>query len=189
MKNKLIFLLLTGTLLMCSRVALAGAAGENYIGVQYASGDYTEDGISKSFAPGLMMARFGRFINSDFSIEARLGSGVRDDTQFLPEFGVSGLDARLELDAIFGAYARGHVNLTESASLYALLGASRVKGIADVPSFPGVTASDNKSGFSYGVGADIGLFDNVALNIEYMQYLKKSDYDLGAIALGVVVSF
>ena len=42
---------------------------------------------------------------------------------------------------------------------------------------------------SYGIGADIGIGNNVALNIEYMRYLDKSDYDLDAVAVGAVFSF
>ena len=39
------------------------------------------------------------------------------------------------------------------------------------------------------VGADFDISDNVILNLEYMQYLNRSNYDLSAIALGVTFSF
>ena len=42
---------------------------------------------------------------------------------------------------------------------------------------------------SYGVGADIGIDSNVALNIEYMRYHDKSGYDLDAVAVGAAFSF
>ena len=42
---------------------------------------------------------------------------------------------------------------------------------------------------SYGIGVDIGIGSNVALNIEYIRYLDKSEFDLDAVAVGAVFSF
>ena len=188
MKNKLIFIVLASPLLFVTQSTIAGTEGETYVGVQYAVGNYSEDGISEDFNPTALVGRLGRYVTPDFSIEGRLGLGLQDDTQFIPEFG-SGFDATLELDSIIGVYATGHFDVTESFSLYGLLGVSRVKGETSVPSFPGLKSTETNSGLSYGVGADVGIGKNVALNIEYIQYLDKSDFDLGAIAVGAVYSF
>jgi opacity protein-like surface antigen len=189
MKNKLIFITLASMLLFVTESAIAGSADETYIGVQYAVGNYDENGISEDFNPTVFVGRFGRYFTPNFSVEGRLGLGLQDDTQFLPEFGVGGMDATLELDSIIGVYATGHINLTESTSIYGLLGVSRVKGATSVPAIPGLKSTEDNSGLSYGIGADVGIGNNVALNIEYVQYLDKSDFDLGMLGLGVVFSF
>jgi len=189
MKYKLTFIILTSALMLFSKIAMADPLNQYYLGVQYAVVDYNEQGFSKSFSPSLLVGRFGKKINSNFSVEARMGLGVQDDTKFLPELGVSGLDASLELDSMVGLYATGHINFTESSSIYGVLGISRINGSAKVPQFPASKSSRCNNDGSYGIGADIGLGDNVALNIEYMQYLDKSDFDLGAIAVGVVLDF
>jgi opacity protein-like surface antigen len=49
--------------------------------------------------------------------------------------------------------------------------------------------SDDESSVSYGVGADVGIGKNIALNIEYMRYLDKSSYDFDMIGLGASYSF
>jgi len=188
MKNKLIFIALVSTLLLVTRTGIAGKEGETYAGLQYAYGNYDEDGISQTFNPTLLVGRFGLYFMPNFSIEGRLGLGLQDDTQFLPELG-SGFDATLELDRMIGLYATGHMNVTESFSIYGVLGASKVKGTASAPGFPGLESTEDNSSVSYGIGADVGIGSNVAFNIEYMQYLDKSDFDLGAIGLGVVFSF
>ena len=38
-------------------------------------------------------------------------------------------------------------------------------------------------------GIDIGISNNVALNLEYMQYTDKSDFDVSALAAGVKFGF
>ncbi len=188
MKNNLISLALASSLLLATGAGTAGTEGENYVGAQYAVSYYNEDGISKEFSPTLVIARLGRFFTPNFAIEGRLGFGLQDDTQFLAEFG-SGYDATVELERVVGLYATGHINLTESASIYGVLGASKVKGTTSVPSFAGLEASGDESSVSYGIGADIGIGSNVALNIEYIRYLDKSEFDLDAVAVGVVFSF
>ena len=188
MKNKLIFLALASSLLLVTRAGIAGTEGETYAGIQYAYGDYNEDGISKTFKPTLLIGRVGQFFTPNFSIEGRLGFGMQDDTQYLPEFG-SGYDATLKLDNLFGLYGTGHFNLTESSSIYGVLGVSQVSGTASVPSFPGLESSEDNSSVSYGIGADIGLGSKASLNIEYIRYLDKPDFTLDAISVGAGYRF
>lgn len=189
MKSKLKMIALASMLVLFSGEGIAGSEGGTYIGVQYGIGDYNEDGISKSFNPTALIGRFGYFFHSSFSIEGRLGLGLNDDKQFLPEFGVGGLDAELELDSIMGIYGTGHYDLTESSSIYGVLGVSRVKGTTSVPAFPAALATEEENSVSYGIGADIGVGRNIALNIEYIRYLDKSSFDLDALGIGAVFSF
>jgi len=187
MKNKLLFIVLAGMLLSVTKTAIAGSESESYLGVQYGVGIYEEDDISEDFKPTALIVRLGWNFMPDFSIEGRFGVGMQDDTQSLSEF--SGLDATLELDSIYGVYGTGRLKLTESLSIYGVLGASRVKGTANLSDYPEIKVTESNSGVSYGVGADFAVGSDVALNIEYMQYLDKPDYDFGAIALGVVFNY
>ena len=189
MKTKLVNIVLTIALLSVAGTGVAESEDKNYLGVQYGVGDYSEDGISRSFNPTAYMIRVGRYFSSDFSIEGRLGAGLEEDTQFLPEFGASGLDASLELDSIMGVYGLWHIDLSESSAIYGILGASKVKGTVSLPKLPASKSSDSETGFSYGIGVDIGFSGKVALNIEYLIYLDKSRVELSAIVLGVTTNF
>lgn len=187
MKNKLLFIVLAGMLLTVTKTAIADSESNNYIGVQYGVGMYEEDGISEEFRPTALIARLGWNFMPGFSIEGRLGVGLQEDTQSLPEFG--GLDAELELDSIYGIYGTARLKLNDSFSMYGVLGASQVKGTASLSDYPTEKQTETNSGVSYGVGADFAVGNDVAVNIEYMQYLDKPDYEIGAIALGVVFSY
>ena len=186
MKNKLISVALASALMFGTQAGMAASSDEYYFGIQYAAGEYDEDGISKSFSPDAFVMRLGGYFNPNFSVEGRLGTGSGDDTQFLPEFGVS---FTLDLDTIMGVYAVGHLDLSESSSIYALLGVTQIEGKAHSSGIPRVSDSSTNSSSSYGVGADFDISDNVILNLEYMQYLNRSNFDLSAIALGVTFSF
>ena len=187
MKKNLVSLALASTLMLLTGTSIGGTEGETYVGAQYAVSEYNEDGISEEFEPTFWLLRVGRFFTPNLAIEGRLGSGLDDDTQSVPELG--GNDGTLEIEDILGIYAIGHLNLTESASIYGVLGASKVEGTASVPSFPGLESTEDNSSISFGVGADFGIGSNVTLNIEYLRYLDDSDYDLDAFAVGAVYSF
>ena len=188
MKNKQSLLLAT-TLMFVSGTGLADSASKHYVGIQYGVAGYDEEGISEVFKPTAVMLRLGHAFNSNFSVEARLGTGLDDETQFVPELGVSGIDATLELDTIAAIYAVGRTSLTESLSVYGLLGASRVEATATVSGFPAATNSSSETSFSYGVGVEVGISSSLGLNLEYTQYLDKSDADLGIIAVGLKYGF
>jgi len=187
MKNKLIFIALAGSLFLVTGTGVAGTEGEYYFGLQYAEGDYEEDGISETFNPTLLVGRFGRFLTPNFSIEGRLGFDQDDDTQNLPELG--NRDATLELERLYGLYGTGHINITESSSIYGVLGFSEVKGTASIPSIPGLESTEENSSVSYGIGADIGIGSSWALNIEYIRYLDDDDFDLDVTNVGATFRF
>jgi len=185
MNKTIISSVIVAAMLSTSNV-LAGQAGSMYGGIQYAIATYSEDGMSEEIEPTALVGRLGKNINDNFSIEGRLGIGLQDDT-----VNIGGIaDVKLEIDSVIGVYGVGHVNLNESSSIYGLLGLSRVEGTISLPDFPSAgSESDDETGLSFGVGADIGIGNNVALNIEYVQYLNKSDFDVSALAFGVKFGF
>ncbi len=189
MNNKLIPIMLASTLMLLSEVGIADSEGKSYFGVQYAIGNYSEKNISEDFKPTALVGRFGYFFHPSYSIEGRIGTGLQEDTQFLPEFGVGGLDATFDLDSIMGVYGRGHINLTKSSSLYGVLGVTKVEATVSVPGLPAAELTSDESGVSYGIGADIAVSKSFLLNIEYMRYLDKDNLDLGVAGAGVTINF
>jgi len=189
MSNKPILMILASTLLFIMGTGIASSEDKSYFGIQYGAGDYSEKGISKNFNPTALIGRFGYYLRPGLSIEGRLGFGIEDDTQFVPEFGTSGLDASLKLDSIMGVYGRGSINLAGSSSLYGVLGISRVEATASVAAFPAADTTDDEVSVSYGIGADIGISKNFILNIEYMKYLDKDNLDLGVAGIGATYNF
>ena len=186
MKSKLIVLALAASLLLLTRTATAGSEGEYYFGLQYGVGDYDEDGISETYNPTLLTARLGGYLTPNFAIEGRLGSGMEDDTHKLPEFGNNNFS--LELDSMLGVYGTGHFNLSETSSIYGVLGVSQVEGTASLPDFS-LESSEDNSGISYGIGVDIGFGSSWALNIEYMRYLDEDDFNLDLGSIGATYRF
>lgn len=189
MKNKLVYITLACSLLMFNHLAIAQPYGDYYAGAQYAQGDYNEKGLSANFEPSMVVGRFGKFFNPHVAVEARLGMGLDEDTQFIPEQGLAGIDGTLELNSLIGIFLTGHLNLTDSSSVYAIVGTSRAEAEASAPAFPADSSTDTESDLSYGAGANIGILNNIALNIEYMQYFDADYFDLSTVAVGVLVRF
>jgi hypothetical protein len=189
MKNKLTLILLASLPIFINASAVADPLDKNYVGIQYGIGRYTEKDISKDFYPTALVLRLGHYFQPNFSFEGRFAKGLNHDEQFLSEFGPSGLNARFKIDTIIGLYGTGHINLSKAASLYGILGFSSVEATASVPEFSAASSSETNTSISYGIGADIVVFRNSAINIEYMQYLIKSDFGLGIIGLGASTRF
>lgn len=181
MKYKILPTIIVATTLSTSGNVIANSAGDTYLGIQYAIGDYSEPDIP-DFSPTALVGRFGGFVHPNFAFEGRFGIGIKDDTQ-----NVFGFDTTLELDTLVGLYGVGHLYITESSSVYGLIGFSGVDGAVTVAGSPD-SESDSETDLSYGVGANIGITKNIGLNAEYISYISK-DFDLNAIGFGVVIGF
>ena len=187
MKSKLILIALAGSLFLLAEAGTADNEGKYYVGLQQGFGDYDEDGISETYNPTLLMARLGGYLTPNFTIEGRLGSGLKDDTHKLPEFGNNNFS--LELDSLLGVYGTGHFNLSEKSSVYGVLGGSKVEGTSSLPDFTSLESSEDNSGISYGIGVDIGFGSSWILNIEYMRYLDDDNFNLDVGSIGVAYRF
>jgi outer membrane immunogenic protein len=170
--------------------AFAGLTEGAYAGVQYASFDFSFEDVSEDFSPTGLIGRAGSNINQYFSIEGRLGIGLSDDALTVSD-GVNTASVSIEVDTLIGIYGVGHVPLGKSSSIYALVGLTQVDATrsAAMTGSASASLSDDESDLSYGIGADIGILYNLWINVEYVQYLDKSDFDLSAIALGVKFGF
>jgi hypothetical protein len=178
MKNTIVMVGIASALAVVSNGAHARDVGTNYAGAQYAITTYSEDGISEEPNPTALVGRLGRFFHTNFSLEGRLGIGLQDDT-----VNVFGVDVTMELDSLIGVYGLGHINITETSSVYGLIGFTQAEATLSAPGFG--SESDDESDLSLGIGADIGIGNAASVNIEYAQYLSKSDFDFTAISFGV----
>lgn len=170
--------------------AFAGLTPGAYAGIQYAIADFSFEDVSEDFSPTGLIGRAGSNLNRYFSIEGRLGLGLSDDTVTVTD-ATTNASVSIELDTLIGLYGVGHVPLGKSSSVYALVGLTQIDATASA-SVTGIgfaSLSDDESDFSYGIGADIGILYNLWVNVEYVQYLDKSDLDVSAIALGLKFGF
>ena len=92
--------------------------------------------------------------------------------------------------SVVGLFAKPNYNVGP-VNLYGLVGFAQSK-----MEFGGGAASETESGVAYGVGAQYPFTKNISGSIDYVQYLKKSDFGgLGidvtnsAISVGVLYTF
>lgn len=150
-----------------------------YIGVNYASVDYEETGFP-TVSPTAIAFRIGNELNKNVAVEARLGTGLSDDTVT-----VSGVGIAVEVDNFFGAYVRGILPLGR-ISPYGLIGYTKGEVTARVGN---ISVSDDDSDFSYGLGADFNLNKTSAINVEWAKLFSGADFDVYALSVGYKYSF
>lgn len=149
-------------------------AQELYIGGNLAlldAGSGGED-VSLDTAYG----RFGAFFNENFSLEGRLGIGVRDDS-----INVFGFERDVSLEYLFSVMGRAGFELSDVVYPYFALGYSQAE--VDVEGFN----TDSESDVSYGLGADFSITDTLSINVEYTNYIDKNDVELDGFTVGAVL--
>ena len=164
--------------------AFAGLTPGAYAGIQYAIADLSFGGVPEDFSPTALVGRVGSNLNQYVSIEGRLGIGLSED-EVTATVGSAATSVSVEIDTLIGLYGVGRLPLGKSSSLYALAGFTQV----DATASGSASLSDDESDLSYGVGADIGIGYNLWVNVEYVQYLDKSDMEVSAIAVGMRFGF
>ena len=170
--------------------AFAGLTPGGYAGIQFASTDFSFEGVPQEFSPTALIGRAGSNLNQYVSIEGRLGIGLSDDTVTATD-GVNTASVSIDIDTLIGLYGVGRLPLGKTSSLYALVGFTQVDATASASAtgLGSASFSDDESDLSYGVGADIGIRYNLWVNVEYVQYLDKSDIEVSAIAVGMRFGF
>ncbi|MDX5333632.1 MAG: porin family protein [Gammaproteobacteria bacterium] len=163
-----------------TNVLAAGSAGDNYVGVGYAFLTYDESGVPEADL-GALTGRFGHFFTDNLAVEGRIGFGVADDT-----VNVLGVDVDVELDNFMGVYGMAHLPVSNSASVYGMLGFTRGELTA---SAGGASFTETDTGLSFGVGVDFSLNETLSLNAEYARYLDESAYDVNGFAIGASFKF
>lgn len=185
MKNIITSIVIAGSVALTTNYAIADSDDGVYVGVQYAVGNFTMEGIPAEFNPNVVVTRFGKFHNDNFALEARMGFSAKDSTK-----SISGADVTVNMDPFIGGYGIGHINLSETSSVYGLVGVTYAQATAR-RSDSGLSVSDRDNGLSIGVGGDVEVGNNIALNIEYVSYLNNNSdgFDFNALGFGIMLSY
>ena len=155
------------------------SVGRYYGGIQASSID---DGSGDNSVL-TWVGRLGKNINKNFSFEGRLGlSTDTSETYPYPNW-----DKSLGVDKLFGVYGVGHSNISESISVYGLIGYTRVDATVSV--YGSGTESVDDYDLSFGLGLDMAIGGYWTINIEYIQYLSNSEFDINATAIGATYYF
>ena len=188
MKTNHISMMIVGFVLLVSNSVSAEGTDDFYAGLQYGASNITLQGVSGDYNPGLVMGRFGKFQNDSFALEARMGFGMESDTQSLSG---STDNVILDMGPLIGVYGVGHFDIGSIASIYGLVGVSYAHSntFLETPTSRSYPESQKDNGLSIGVGADIGVWKNIGINLEYVSYINNSDFDISALGIGVIIGY
>jgi opacity protein-like surface antigen len=145
-----------------------------YVGASIGLLKYEESGLP-SVSPGVLLVRAGVPLTSFLAIEARLGTGISGDQTD---------GASVSAGTFGGAYAKGSLALTPDFSIYG------VAGLAVTNLHRNFLDGDTtNTGLSAGLGGDLTLMRNLALNVEWTYLPGGSDaghgYDSNLFSVGV----
>ena len=142
---------------------------------------------------GSRIQGIGYGVTDNFAVEGRIGFGISDDSD-TETSGNASADFSFEIDHIAAAYGVVDVPVTDTLSLYGLLGIASVD--VDLKATrPGIKTSESSSetNFSYGVGAEVIFTEGFSGYVEHVQYFDENengfDYELTGITLGAKYSF
>ena len=148
----------------------------------YGVADYEDDLVSGLDPTGVAI-RFVPATDRWFGYEGRIGLGISEGKDNVDTL-TGTVEVEVDVHTIVGLYLNAHTNISDTFLVYGLAGFSWVRYSLE---FDDTTLQDteDESGFTYGFGIDIGSHKSLTLNLEFMQYLDKSDFDLSVVSLGI----
>lgn len=175
---------LSMSLLGMNSLAFAGQ-GANYFGIYGSYSGFRQDAVGGVSVPKYGMwgggLKYGRDFTRHFAGEVHLLFPSSDTNDF------GGNPVSLDVNYALSVFARGNLLFdNDRVQLYGLLGLTHAKGSA---SGSGIALNGRKTGVSYGVGVELYGNASTAVNLEWIQLLKKSDFDYQTINLGFVHHF
>ena len=180
MSNKNILVSIALVTFSTPLACFAATPGNAYFGAQYSQITYKEDGV-EDLNPSALIGRLGLNMSEYLSLEGRIGFGLSNDTAM-----VLGVPVDFESDSLFGAYLLGRLPVSDSFSIYGVIGFTSIEVTASVSGF---SVSDDGSDTSFGAGMEFGFSDDVSMSLEYMSYYDKEGVSIDAVGLGVNVEF
>ena len=137
--------------------------GTAYIGGSIGNFSY-KTGDQEKLSPKIGVVRVGAQLNPYLAIEGRYGTGL--STEFTSLLG--GYD--LQIDSLYGAYLKGDIPLSSSASLYGLAGYSALGLRRNFRVSSNERVTDD--GASFAGGLDVNLRRNLRLNVEWGRFIR-----------------
>lgn len=123
-----------------------------------------------------LIGRVGGYVNENLALEARLGTGVTDDTVN---------DTDVSLRYLVGANLRAGAKVGNQLFPYLMLGFTR----ADVKSESnGASESNAETDTSYGAGLDLDL-SGMTVTMEYANLVDKNDVTYSGFSIGLKTTF
>ena len=177
--SKLVAFLLFVTLIVAPSLTMAK---EIYYGASLASIELTDDeGPIDKISFTTLYGRLGAKWSENISGEFRLGLASSEEKQ---------AGQLLEMKGFGGLYVKVGAPLSETFYPYAIIGKTRGKlGIStdtsSVTKSSVTKSSVTKSDTSFGFGADVKIFESVAINLEYINYIDKPVNDFAGFSLGL----
>jgi opacity protein-like surface antigen len=172
--------------------APVAASAENvtddlYWGASLTQLRYSDDRLADTWKPIGGTLKLGYEATERFAIEGRIGITGEDDRSY--DSNVGPIEVALQADYYASVFGRFNVT-TGPAKLYLLLGATSVRLSAEATA-NGVSVGDDEteSDLSYGVGLDLYGNRHLAVTVEYIRHLDKSDYYIDAANLGFTYRF
>jgi len=180
--------ILPGFLALCLSVMLPATAvaggyiglDGSFIGIQKADSANSREEIN----PMGLRARVGLPLSHSLDLEAHLGFGHHEAA-----------DGSDELETGFvGLYVKAYVPIGQRSALYGLAGASSVEitrflddrgGSASGARSNAVGVSEDRNGFSFGVGLETQLTQRLDLTADWMRYASEEDRFEGVTAVNV----
>ncbi len=183
-KNFRVFTIsLTALIVFFGQPSFAAHDKEARLGILYGVADYSDDLVS-DLDPTAVVFRFVPVTDKWFGFEGRLGLGAAEGSDTVNSF-PGGAEIEVDVHSVLGLFLNAHSNIGQLASIYGLVGFGWVRYDLRVNDTLEKAAED-ESGMAYGLGMNFGKQGGIQWNLEYMQYLDKSDFDLGAISVGVL---
>lgn len=142
------------------------------IGYSWADVTVTEAPATNEFNMEAVTGRFGYHFSEEFSTEIRYSKSLK----------VTHVNGNaVELDHVYGAYAKVNLLTDIDFTPYAIVGYSQGR--------LSTSASVEEEGVSYGIGVDFCQDHPVCMNAEYMAYLDEDIIEYSAISLGLRFNF
>ncbi len=168
-------------------LAAFGASAQMYGEIGVTAAKYKENlepGFNAKSSPTALRGVFGYEINPNFAIEGMVGVGMSDDNLKVNGNTVPGV--KMEVDSIFGIYAKPKIKFTPELEGFVRAGFAQSKGTF---SGFGEQYSAKESGFSYGLGMSYALNPKTSRNIDYMSYLDKNEVKVNGFTFGLGYKF
>lgn len=177
MKKNTLALMLSACLTVPGIAVAAGTDPGFYAGAGYTFTTLEFDDFDADTDLGVLFVRGGYQFNQYVAIEGRLGQGVQDDE-------IQGL--KLEIETIYGAYAK--VGLPTDVGLYpyVLLGMTHAEVKA---SARGYSDTSSDSDVSFGIGADYWFNSQLSAGLEYANLYDTDGVTVSGLTVGVNYKF
>ncbi len=185
--KKSIFICILGIALGAADISTANELGDIYGGLDYLLVTYEEPGFDVDVSA--VRGRGGIYVSQYFAVEGAVGLGITDYTESVYYNGYN-VEVKFELDNYFGIYIHGEYPASKVFKIFGIVGFTNAN--ASATASIGTTSesdSTSESDLSMGIGAEILPTDMLGINIEYMQYISKTEFEVSAFVIGLKMYF